>query len=74
METGTLMLIVGMVLFAIVVVMLIYRRGRLDPRARDIHSAEPNLHGDAHSVARDASPPDTAPGEVPSDRVGSGRT
>ncbi len=74
MNTGTAFLVVGIVLFAIVVLMLIYRRGRLDPRVRDLGAAGPDVEGDARSAARDATPPDTAPGEVPTDRVGSGRT
>jgi hypothetical protein len=73
MTTGSALMIVVAVLFAIVVLTLIYRRGRLDPRVRDFNAAEPNADGDAHGAARDATPPDSAPAEIPSDRVGSGR-
>ena len=73
MTTGTWLLIGAAVAFAVVVVMLIYRRGRLDPRVRDVVAAEPNLEGDAHSAARDTSPPDGAPDGVPPDRVPAGR-
>jgi hypothetical protein len=74
MTAGSAFLIVGVVLFTIVIVMLIYRRGRLDPRVRDLAAAEPDAEGDARSASRDATPPAEAPAEVPPDRVGTGRT
>lgn len=73
MTAGSAFLIVGVVLFTIVIVMLIYRRGRLDPRVRDLSGYAADAEGDARSATRDATPRNEAPPEIPSDRVGTGR-